>query len=47
MHNAAAALIKTISNDEGAIVIVDADCDGFTSAAVLINYLHDIFPFWV
>lgn len=29
------------------MVIVDSDCDGFTSAAALINYLHDIFPVWV
>lgn len=24
-----------------------ADCDGFTSSALLINYLHDAFPIWV
>lgn len=44
---AAAALIKTIHANECAIVIVDADCDGFTSSAILINYLHDLFPSWV
>ena len=23
---------------------VDCDCDGYTSSALLINYLHDLFP---
>ena len=46
LYNAAAALVKTIAAEQKAVVIVDSDCDGFTSAAVLINYLHDIFPQW-
>lgn len=41
---AAFALIKTINNNDDAIIIVDADCDGFTSSAILINYLYDFFP---
>lgn len=28
-------------------VIVDCDCDGYTSAAIFINYLYDIFPEYV
>ena len=44
---AAAALIRCIQLDQRALVIVDCDCDGYTSAAVLINYLHDYFPTWV
>lgn len=44
---AAALLIKTIQSDNQALVIVDADADGFTSSAILINYLHDLFPAWV
>ena len=44
---AARALIKCVKGNGEAIVIVDCDCDGYTSAAVLINYLHDIFPSWV
>jgi len=28
------------------LVIVDSDCDGYTSAAVMTNYLHDIVPEW-
>lgn len=44
---AATALIQTIQNDWKAIVIIDSDCDGFTSSALLINYLYDLFPSWV
>lgn len=47
MKQGAATLIKHIQVDDEAMVIVDSDCDGFTSAATLINYLHDIFPYWV
>lgn len=41
------ALLSCISKNEKAIVIIDSDCDGFTSSAVLINYLYDLFPSWV
>lgn len=44
---AAQCLISHISANHKALVIVDCDCDGFTSAALLINYLHDLFPSWV
>jgi len=44
---AAAYLIKTITNKENCLVIIDSDADGFTSSAILINYLHDLFPTWV
>lgn len=47
LKDAATALISTISQDLMAIVIVDSDCDGFTSSALLINYLYDLFPTWV
>lgn len=40
-------LINTIKYNEHIIVVVDSDCDGFTSAAILINYLYDLFPAWV
>ena len=26
---------------------MDSDADGFTSSAILLNYLHDLFPTWV
>ena len=47
LRQAAAALISTISKQDKTLVIVDSDCDGFTSSAILINYLHDFFPSWV
>ena len=47
LKDAAAALIKTIQNEEECVVIVDCDCDGYTSAAIIINYLYDLFPSWV
>ena len=47
LRQAAAALISTISKQGKTLIIVDSDCDGFTSSAILINYLHDFFPNWV
>ena len=47
IENAATALIETISENKPALVVVDCDCDGYTSAAILINYLHRLFPSWV
>ena len=40
-------LLHTIQNNRNALIIVDCDCDGYTSAALLINYLYDLFPNWV
>ena len=40
-------LLKTIAKKEKAIIIVDSDCDGFTSSALLLNYLYDLFPDWI
>ena len=39
-------LLNTISKDRNALIIVDCDCDGYTSATLLINYLYKIFPTW-
>lgn len=47
LRAAAALLIKTIQANANTIIIVDSDVDGFTSSAVLINYLYDLFPSWV
>lgn len=43
---AATALIKNIKENNKVGLIVDSDCDGFTSSALLINYLYDTFPAW-
>ena len=37
LKTAAALLIETIRSNSQALVIVDADCDGFTSSAIIIN----------
>jgi single-stranded-DNA-specific exonuclease len=42
-----AAIGNAISKNQPAIIVVDSDCDGMTSAALLINYLYKIFPTWV
>lgn len=47
LSRAAIALVQTITANKNALVIVDCDCDGYTSSAILINYLHDLFPAWV
>jgi len=47
MRKAADCLIEQVKLNNKAIVIVDADCDGFTSSALLLNYLHDLYPDWV
>lgn len=46
MRDAAFQLVSAIKNNENVLVIVDSDTDGFTSSAILINYLHDLFPSW-
>lgn len=47
LHEAITKIAKCVKADANALVIVDSDCDGFTSSALLINYLHDLFPAWV
>lgn len=42
-----AVLIRHIKAQDRAAVIIDVDCDGCCSSAILINYLHDLFPAWV
>lgn len=46
LKHAAAALIACISQDKEALIVVDCDCDGYTSSAIFINYLYEIFPSW-
>ena len=41
---AAKAILKTVRENRRCMVIVDCDVDGYTSAALLINYLHKLFP---
>ena len=47
LHTASKMLIMTIAENKDMLIIVDADCDGFTSSALLLNYLYDCFPSYV
>ena len=40
-------LIKHISQNDKIFIQIDSDCDGYTSAAALINYLNCLFPGFV
>jgi single-stranded-DNA-specific exonuclease len=44
---AARRLLKALVYQEQVYVQVDSDCDGYTSAALLINYLHKLYPSWI
>lgn len=39
-------LINNINKNAKTLLIVDCDVDGNVSSAVLLNYLHNIFPSW-
>ena len=40
-------LIRHIAQGDKVLVQIDSDCDGYTSAAALINYLNRLFPGFV
>ena len=47
IENAVYTLMSTIKNNWNACIIVDCDVDGYTSAAILINFLYSLYPDWV
>jgi len=47
LSQGARMLMTHVSAEDDILVVIDADCDGFTSSALLINYLHDCFPSFV
>ena len=47
LRDAVRLLLIAVQNNNRVLIIVDSDCDGFTSAALLINYLYDLFPAFV
>lgn len=47
MNNGVKMLIKHIANNDDALLIIDPDTDGFTSSAILLNYLNNLFPNYV
>lgn len=40
-------LIRAIARGDKVLIQIDSDCDGYTSAAALINYLNRLFPGFV
>lgn len=47
MEEGAKMLANCIRNNKPLFLQVDSDCDGFTSAAVFLNYLNRLFPSFV
>ena len=47
MREGAQLLARHISQNSKALIIVDSDCDGYCSSAILLNYLNRLFPAWV
>ena len=41
LEGAANELLETIKDNGDIFVVIDSDCDGYTSAAILINYIFD------
>ena len=39
-------LAKHIAQNSNTLIIVDSDADGYTSSAILLNYLNRLFPAW-
>lgn len=47
LKQGAKMLINHISSQDQIMVLIDQDCDGWTSAALILNYLYDLFPSFV
>ena len=47
IENGAKMLVKHIAQNDKVLIQVDSDCDGYTSAAALMNYLYCLFPAFV
>ena len=47
MEKGAKMLVSHIARKSKVLVIIDSDADGYTSSALLINYLNNLFPAFV
>lgn len=47
MAAAASMFLKHVSQGHKTLIIVDSDCDGYTSSATLINFCHDLVPSFI
>jgi single-stranded-DNA-specific exonuclease len=44
IDNGVKMLVRHIAQNDKVLIQIDSDCDGYTSAALLINYLNCLFP---
>ena len=44
MDEAVKTVLKALANNHKIYLQIDSDCDGYTSGAVLLNYLHRVLP---
>lgn len=47
LKKALGLIVKAAKDNRKCYVKVDPDCDGYSSASLLMNYLYDLFPSWV
>jgi single-stranded-DNA-specific exonuclease len=47
MREAASVIYEALENNERIATVVDPDVDGFTSAAVMINFINNYFPEYI
>ena len=47
IEEGAKLLVSHIAQGSKVLVIIDSDCDGYCSSAILINYLNNLFPAFV
>ena len=47
MRKGVELLVSHIAQGSKVMVIIDSDCDGYCSSAILINYLNNLFPAFV
>ena len=40
-------LTRHVAAQDDTLLVVDSDCDGYTSAALVYNYLYNLFPAFV
>jgi single-stranded-DNA-specific exonuclease len=47
MKQAVVSIMQAYNKNEKMLVVVDCDCDGYTSAALFINWMNDAFPSYI
>lgn len=47
LEEGAKMLVSHIAQGSKVLIIIDSDCDGYCSSAILVNYLNNLFPAFV